>query len=57
MAVYPMAATPRTPSLTDLTNNPWDIAPPFSPPAKPMPTSYVAANPDQATNGILTKSF
>jgi putative transposase len=35
MEVYPMAATPRKPYLTDLTNDQWDILRPLIPPAKP----------------------
>jgi putative transposase len=35
MEVYPMAATPRKPYVTDLTNEQWDVLEPLSPPAKP----------------------
>jgi transposase len=35
MEVYPMAAPPRKPYVTDLTNEQWDVLAPLIPPAKP----------------------
>jgi putative transposase len=35
MEVDPMAAPPRKPYVTDLTNDQWDVLAPLIPPAKP----------------------
>src|SRR5919197_4303316 len=35
LAVYPRAATPRKPSLTDLPDDPWALWQPLIPPPKP----------------------